>query len=138
MKLDGPKIDSWRIKRPIVEWIISHFLLQKCQKKHNEWSYDILKEFIAKWLVSRKCELGLQKSSYLGVMCVEKIWLRKGVKRNFIDSLILGWLIRNCCLLQALAMVWCTWTTNMLWFMLVHCNAGVQCHYQIMENPAKT
>ena len=32
--------DSKRLNL-LKEWIIDQFLLQGCQKKHNEWSYNI-------------------------------------------------------------------------------------------------
>ena len=37
-----------------MEWIIDQFLLQRCQKKHNEWVYDLEKKLVAKLLVFRE------------------------------------------------------------------------------------
>ena len=37
-----------KILRPIVNRILDQFFFRTCQKKHNKWVYNILKEFVKK------------------------------------------------------------------------------------------
>ena len=47
-----------KLERSIKEEKINQFFLKRCQKKRNEWGYDFIKEFVAKWSFPRvRCAL---------------------------------------------------------------------------------
>ena len=77
-----PKIRFLKnISRPIVEWKINQFLLQKRQKKRYEWmGLRYFKEFVAKWPAFKnqipQCYLALwiYRFRVITYLCIERIF----------------------------------------------------------------